>query len=417
MLKSRETQSLPVCSLPDWIAEFARPENIWYVKRLSGNDTLANKSHQAGPYIPKALLFKALPKLNDRETLNPRVKLQAFVDSHPEVREVTPIWYNGKLFGQTRDEARVTGWGGISSALLDPEATGALAAFVFVDGATGLGASSLHIWVCEGYQDEMIEDQVGPVEPGQSVIWQPGLAADLFTQRVPPSSCRLPSKDLPPAWLQRFPTAADIIRKTVELRPLQSETPDSRLVRRRDCEFELFKSVEEATEGPKISNGFASIEDFVTLALTILQRRKSRSGRSLELHAREIFLEEGLAEGGQFTHSPVSEAGKRPDFLFPSEAAYKDGSFPESDLRMLAVKTTMKDRWRQILNEADRIPKKHLLTLQEGVSENQFAEMQTAGVQLVVPASIMGSYPTSVRDKLMSLEQFIAEIRLLKTTH
>ncbi len=404
---------MPVCSLPDWIAEFARPENVWYVKRLSGNDTLANKSHQAGPYIPKELLFSALPMLNNRDMLNPRVRLTAYVDSHPEVRQVTPIWYNGKLFGQTRNETRVTGWGGAASALLDPDSTGALAAFVFVNGATDAGTSSLHIWVCEGYQDELIEDQVGPVDPGRSVIWRPGIPVDLFSQKPAPSSCRLARDQLPESWLQKFPTASEIVRKTVELRPLQSETPDARLVRRRNCEFELFKSVEEAAEGPRIAQGFSSIDEFVTLALSVLQRRKSRSGRSLELHTREIFLEEGLIEGAQFSHSPVSEGEKRPDFLFPSQAAYKDRSVPDSRLRMLGAKTTLKDRWRQILNEADRIPRKHLLTLQEGVSENQFAEMQAAGVQLVVPSSLVESYPKPVREHLTTLEQFIAEVRLL----
>ena len=80
---------------------------------------------------------------------------------------------------------------------------------------------------------------------------------------------------------------------------------------------------------------------------------------------------------------------------------------------MLAVKTTCKDRWRQILNEADRIRIKHLLTLQEGVSQNQFAEMEAAGVQLVVPEGIRNSYPEGVRQRLQSLESFIADIRLL----
>lgn len=52
---------------------------------------------------------------------------------------------------------------------------------------------------------------------------------------------------------------------------------------------------------------------------------------------------------------------------------------------MLAVKTTCKDRWRQVLNEADKINNIHLFTLQEGVSLTQFREMQSAGVKLVVP--------------------------------
>jgi hypothetical protein len=49
---------------------------------------------------------------------------------------------------------------------------------------------------------------------------------------------------------------------------------------------------------------------------------------------------------------------------------------------MLAAKTTVKDRWRQVLNEANRIETKHLLTLQEGVPEGQFTEMQDAKVNL-----------------------------------
>ncbi|MCE3543732.1 restriction endonuclease, partial [Escherichia coli] len=82
-------------------------------------------------------------------------------------------------------------------------------------------------------------------------------------------------------------------------------------------------------------------------------------------------------------------------------------------LRMLAVKTTCKDRWRQILNEADRIPAKHLLTLQEGVSETQFREMNHAGVQLVVPAGLTDKFPKAVQPHLQSLESFIGDVRLL----
>lgn len=43
---------------------------------------------------------------------------------------------------------------------------------------------------------------------------------------------------------------------------------------------------------------------------------------------------------------------------------------------MLGVKSTCKDRWRQVLSEAKRIDNKHLATLEPGISENQTAEMQ-----------------------------------------
>ena len=73
---------------------------------------------------------------------------------------------------------------------------------------------------------------------------------------------------------------------------------------------------------------------------------------------------------------------------------------------MLAVKTTMKDRWRQILNEANRVEQKHLLTMQEGISETQFREMIDAKVTLVVPKPIMEKFPSSVQPHLQTLESF-----------
>lgn len=68
--------------------------------------------------------------------------------------------------------------------------------------------------------------------------------------------------------------------------------------------------------------------------------------------------EEGLRAGTDFVHRPVIEGGKRPDFLFPTQVAYEDPAFPANRLRMLAAKTTCKDRWRQVLNEANRITTK-----------------------------------------------------------
>ena len=129
--------------------------------------------------------------------------------------------------------------------------------------------------------------------------------------------------------------------------------------------------------------------------------------------AEKIVQEWELRENEQFSHEPVIENGKRPDFIFPTVNAYNSSDFPDGNLRMLAAKTSCKDRWRQILNEANRVPNKHLLTLQEGVSENQFNEMTEAGVTLVVPTGLHRSYPEAIRAHLVTLEEFIGEVRLL----
>lgn len=411
---------MPVGELVEWLEEFSGPEFVWYVKRLSGNDTLANGSHQAGPYIPRDFLFRIFPALNRQDIKNPDVRFDLWLDSHADHRQVRAIWYNNRFHDTTarrgRDETRVTGFGGGASALLDPESTGALTVFAFRKAGTSETADC-HVWVCgHETEEDLVEDRVGPVEPGKWLLWPPadgGLLSLMAQPRETRSSCWLEEHEIPEVWKLKFPTGAEIIRRAVELRPDDALNPDRRLLRRRDCEFEIFRSVEQYLELPHIQAGFTTVDAFVARAQTILQRRKARSGHSLELHARAIFMEERLAEGVHFAHQPESEPGKKPDFLFPSAEAYRDESFPASRLRMLAVKTTCKDRWRQILNEANRIPAKHLLTLQEGVSETQFREMTQANVQLVVPAGLTDKYPKAVQPHLQSLESFIADVRLL----
>lgn len=409
---------MPIADLADWMVEYSRGGRVWYLKRLAANDTLATNAHQAGPYVPKDLLFEVFPTLNDQSRQNPDVFFNAYIDSHADHRQVRAIWYNNRFTtpGGTRNEARITQWGGASSALLDPDSTGALTVFAFelrTDGVPG----DLHVWVCNNaLEEDVIEERLGTIDPGTHAIWRPSTTAHMaLSAALLPGvvSCRMTPAEMPPGWLTAFPTGMDIVRMAVQRRPLAGLPADRRLVERRNCEFEIFRSVEEAIEGPRIASGFGSIDDFIAHAQTVLQRRKSRSGRSLELQTREIFIEEGLAEGAAFSHQPESESGKRPDFLFPSEAAYKNPSFPAAHLRLLAAKTTCKDRWRQVINEADRISVKHLLTLQEGVSTTQFQEMKDAGIRLVVPAPLVDKFPEPVRPELITLGDFIASVRHL----
>ncbi len=395
-------------TLGQWLDEQAGAGAVWYAKRLSGNDTLANGTHQAGPYFPKQLLFDLLPSLNRPDLTNPDQWFQLNIPSHNDSRTVRAIWYNNRLHGGTRNEARVTNFGGGSSPLLDPESTGALVVFSFLQRT---GASpTCSTWVCRNPEEEdAIEEMIGPVEPGQPRVWS--LAGTV--RRVEPVdlACDLTPEQLPASWLSQFPTGQELALFAKTRKPMSGKSPDERLLARRACEYEVFQSLESATELPRIKAGFTTIEQFVSHASSLLQRRKARAGRSLELHTRFIFEEENLKEGLHFSAQPTSDPGKKPDFLFPSEAAYADPSFPAEKLRVLAIKTTCKDRWRQVINEADRIKQKHLLTLQEGVSEAQFREMKEAGVQLVVPAPLRKSFPAAVQPELMTFGEFLGGIR------
>jgi len=77
---------------------------------------------------------------------------------------------------------------------------------------------------------------------------------------------------------------------------------------------------------------------------------------------------------------------------------------------MLAVKTSCKDRWRQVLAEADRISPKHLLTLEPAISEAQTNEMQASRLQLVLPSPLHETYRAPQREWLMDVAGFLALI-------
>lgn len=399
-------------AVSSWLSAHSRKGVLWYVKRLSANDTLATNAHQAGPYLAKETAFAIHAGLNRPKDVNPDIRFALTIDSHNQRREVRLVWYNNRISGSgTRNETRLTNFGGADSPFLDPESTGAIAILAFESGKRN-AAPECHAWVCRNAaEEEFVESLIGPVEPGLPILWDAGSGAPRLQTRPGRNDCSMTRRMMPEAWLKRFPSGEEIIRKAVEFQPLTGLPPDERLVRRRDCEYQIFRSIEREHFLPRIRQKFNSIDAFVGVAQAILQSRKSRSGNSLELHAREIFREEGFVEGRDFSHRPIIEGGKRPDFIFPSAASYEDGSFPQSRLTVLAAKTTCKDRWRQILNEADRSPVKHLLTLQEGLSETQYREMKQAGVRLVVPESGIGKFPAAFRGELVTLDGFL---RLVK---
>jgi len=139
----------------------------------------------------------------------------------------------------------------------------------------------------------------------------------------------------------------------------------------------------------------------------MLNRRESRAGKSLEHHLEEVFNNCDL----NFDTQATTEGKKKPDFLFPSEESYHNLKFDEKKLIILASKTTCKDRWRQILNEADRVKTKHLFTLQQGISKNQLAEMYKYGVKLIVPQSYKKSFPKEFQSKILNLKDFVQIVK------
>ena len=76
---------------------------------------------------------------------------------------------------------------------------------------------------------------------------------------------------------------------------------------------------------------------------------------------------------------------------------------------MLAVKTTCKDRWRQILTEADRIRGEASADAAGGGVAGAEAEIWRAGVTLAVPAALHRRFGRGVRDEILAVQAFVRE--------
>lgn len=187
---------------------------------------------------------------------------------------------------------------------------------------------------------------------------------------------------------------------------------DDALVAWMDREELLFKRLERKIVSERLRIGFSAggesdVDGFLKYSLSVLNRRKARAGQALENHLEEILQVYGI----RHVRGAETENRNKPDFLFPGQAEYADPSFPSEHLTMLGVKSTLKDRWRQVLSEACRIEPKHLLTLEAGISVNQTDEMRAKNLQLVVPRSLHTTFTASQQGWLWTVRDFIALVQ------
>lgn len=218
---------------------------------------------------------------------------------------------------------------------------------------------------------------------------------------------------------ERFPSTSEFSGLARKLSPLNPrEYPDETLLGWMEKEEQLFRLLERHIVQKRLFEGFGQdggdVDAFITFSLSVQNRRKSRVGHAFENHLAFLFQSNEL-QFEQGKGSNITENQSRPDFLFPSFDAYHDPATDVSMLRLLGAKTTCKDRWRQVLSEGARIARKHLVTLEPGITEKQTSEMEAHNLQLVVPAPLLPSYTPAQRLALQTLSDFIKEAK--SSTH
>lgn len=216
-------------------------------------------------------------------------------------------------------------------------------------------------------------------------------------------------------FMDKFPTTSEFsifARNTLRATINPIDDPDGTLLAYMEWEEKLFRRHERHIVDLRLKEGFAKnevqdVDGFINYSLSVQNRRKSRAGYAFEDHFTSILVGNDI----RFERKVQTENKAKPDFLFPSIEAYRNSGFPESKLTVLGAKTSCKDRWRQVLSEAERISEKHLLTLEPGISENQTNEMKAHKIQLVLPASIHQTYTLDQRSWLFNVKDFIKFVR------
>lgn len=366
-----------------------------YCKFLSANDSGATGGHQSGILISKSASQMIFQRSLEHENILKRTVEIQWQDDFTTQSVFT--YYSSK------NELRVTKFGR-GFPFLNPDQTGTL--FVL----TQQEAEHYRAFFLD--TEEEIEQFLGafglsPAETNRLIDagqLQTATREQLAIQEFIASL----TVDFPMS--EEMSAAARDIQNSVygHLEHIRTD-PDRKIIEWTNMEYTLFKAIENARYGDRIARGFACVDEFTVMANMVLNRRKSRAGKSLEHHLAAIF------DGNDIIYAPqpVTEGNKKPDFIFPSQEAYHDMTFPTDRLISLAAKTTCKDRWRQVITEADRLRDrpKYLCTLQQGISPAQMDEMQAENVILVVPRPYITTYPRDRQHRIWTLSRFVDYVR------
>lgn len=385
--------------MPSPLAEIAVAEAQQHgkaiLKFISANDCGLTGSNQAGFYLPTAAweLYAPFPPKKGRLD---KSKVNIVWQGGERATDSVVTWYGRK----TRSEYRLTCFGKEFPYLTD-DSVGDLLVLIPRDLHNFL---AFVIDLPEDIED--VQAALGVEAIGTWAIFDGTKAPAPVSE----DDCIDQQFRTIAAQLAQFPSGSEFSDKALAalihcIKDFANKAADDRLMELMRAEYRLFQLVERQICTPDVCRLFKDIDDFLKTASSIMNRRKSRAGRSMENHVEYLLRDAKIP----FDVRPAITG--EPDILIPGKAEYDNPKFPDEKLFMVGVKTTCKDRWRQVIQEAPRIPVKHLLTIQEGVSATQLTQMKQHRVTLVVPKKLHSRYPEVKGMKLLDLEGFIRTVR------
>jgi hypothetical protein len=194
----------------------------------------------------------------------------------------------------------------------------------------------------------------------------------------------------------------------------------------RDLEFELYKEDESKLLAVQFANSLVlahgintrkdavksivkccSNNDLYSVFKSASQKRVSRAGRSFELHLSTVMRNGEIAFDAQVKHN-----GRRPDFVLPGAHALKANESNPGRAYILSAKTTLKERWKQIVLEDYNCPV-FLATLDERITKPALDQMLNLNITVVVPESLKKSKITNYKKHaaVISYRSFFDDVK------
>lgn len=142
------------------------------------------------------------------------------------------------------------------------------------------------------------------------------------------------------------------------------------------------------------------------LAKSVTQSRRSRAGTAFERIIRHVLDIYGYPCDDQSKigreNFDQGNLGKIVDGLIPGIAQYKEN---RSKCAILTMKTTLRERWQEVVEELHRtnVPHIYLLTLDDQISESMLETIRNHNITLVAPDFVKDNSPG--KRNLISFEE------------
>ncbi len=122
---------------------------------------------------------------------------------------------------------------------------------------------------------------------------------------------------------------------------------------------------------------------------------------AFEFIIRELFIRAAVPFAEQ-----IVVDGAKPDFVMPSEIHFRDRPL---DCILFTAKRTLRERWRQVVTEANKSYSYFLATLDEKVTDSQIQQASTHKLYLVVPLKLKQENKVYAANyNVLSFEDFFA---------